>query len=255
MKTLWLKLFLIWGAALLPGQDLEHLPQAQQPPAEVAAGKAQFRQACSFCHGANARGASGPDLIHSTLVSHDVNGNLIGEVVRNGRPAKGMPAFQLPDSQIRALAAYLHAEAQLAFTTYRRGPGEYPVEKLLVGNAAAGKNFFNSKCAECHSATGDLAHIATKYKPIDLQSRIAFPSGAVPTVIVTEPSGEVFTGSQVYADEFTISLKDKNGWIHTWNRRLVKVEIHDPLAAHEKLLSTYTDKELHNLFAYLETFK
>ncbi len=233
-------------------------PDTVQKPAEspeVAAGKALFQQNCSFCHGANARGASGPDLIHSTLVSHDVNGDLVGQVVRNGRPEKGMPAFQLTETQIRAIADYLHSEAHLASTTYQRGPGEYPLDKLLVGNATAGKAFFETKCVQCHSPAGDLAHLATKYKPIDLQSRIAFPSGAVPIVTVTELSGKVFVGSQVYSDEFVISLRDKNNWIHTWDRKLVKVEIKDPLAAHEKLLSTYTDENLHDLFAYLETLK
>jgi cytochrome c oxidase cbb3-type subunit 3 len=35
----------------------------------------------------------------------------------------------------------------------------------------------------------------------------------------------------------------------------VKVEIVDPLAAHEKLLRQYTDDNIHDLFAYLETLK
>ncbi|MBV8864527.1 MAG: c-type cytochrome [Acidobacteriaceae bacterium] len=243
---------ILLSAAFVFAQDPDSAEKLAASP-EVAGGRAVFQQNCSFCHGIKARGASGPDLIHSSLVSHDVNGDLVGQVVRNGRPDKGMPAFQLTETQIRAIAAYLHSEAHLASTTYQRGPGDYPLEKLLVGNAASGKVFFKAKCAECHSPTGDLAHIATKYKPIDLQSRIAFPSGAVPTVTVTDSAGKVFTGSQVYADEFVISLRDKNNWIHTWNRNLVKIEIKDPLAAHENLLSTYTDENLHDLFAYLET--
>ena len=228
---------------------------AQDPDREIAAGKSQFSQTCGFCHGANARGASGPDLIHSSLVSHDVNGDLIGQVVHNGRPDKGMPAFQLSDDQVKAIAAYLHSEAKLASTVYARGPGDYPLDKLLVGNAAAGKRYFAEKCTGCHSATDDLAHIATKYKPVDLQSRIAYPSGSVPTVTVTEPSGKVSTGSEVYSDEFNISLRDKNNWFHSWNRKLVQVDVQDPLAAHAKLLFTYTDENLHDLFAYLETLK
>ncbi len=245
---------LLLSSAFAFAQDPDSAEKSAAPP-EVTAGKAVFQQNCSFCHGANARGASGPDLIHSTLVSHDVNGDLIGQVVRNGRPDKGMPAFQLTEGQIHSIATFLHEQAHLAATTYARGPGEYPLEKLLVGNAAAGKAFFEAKCAQCHSPTGDLAHIATKYKPIDLQSRIAFPSGAVRIVTITEPSGKVFTGSQVYSDEFVISLRDKNNWIHSFNRKLVKVDIKDPLTAHEKLLSTYTDENLHDLFAYLETLK
>ncbi|MBV9669664.1 MAG: c-type cytochrome [Acidobacteriales bacterium] len=223
----------------------------------VAAGKAQFQQTCGFCHGANARGASGPDLIRSPLVSHDEKGNLIGPVIRNGRPDKGMPAFSLSDDQIQAIAAYLHNEAKLAYSVYSRGPGDYSLEKLLVGSAEAGKRFFagEGKCIQCHSAGGDLSHIATKYKPIELQSRIVFPSGAVPSVTVTEVSGKSYSGEETYSDEFTIALRDKNGWTYSWNRNTVKVEESEPLAAHVRLLSTYTDQNIHDLFAYLETLK
>lgn len=224
---------------------------------DVAAGKRQFAQTCGFCHGPNGRGASGPDLLRSSLVSHDVNGNLIGDVIRNGRSGKGMPAFPLSDAEIKGIADFLHAEAKLAASVTQRTPSEYPLEKLLVGNAEAGKAYFNGagKCSECHSVTGDLAHIASKYKPFDLQTRIVFPSGAVPKVSVTDKSGRQFSGDQAYSDEFLIALRDTRGWVHTWKRGDVKVEVEDPLARHEELLRAYTDRNIHDLFAYLETLK
>lgn len=242
---------------LLFAQDPDDAARQQQVNAAVAAGQAQFAQTCGFCHGPDGRGASGPDLIRSSLVSHDVNGNLIGAVVRNGRPQKGMPAFQLSDTQIENIAAFLHAQANSAASVAQRIPSEYPLKKLLVGNAEAGQAYFNGagRCTSCHSVTGDLQHIALKYKPFDLQTRIAFPSGLKPTLTVTDASGKTFTGEQVYADEFSITLRDSSGWRHTWDRKTVKVEVHDPLTAHEKLLQTYTDADLHNLFAYLETLK
>lgn len=245
------------AAACMMAQDADDIARQQANAASSSAGKALFQQNCAFCHGPDARGASGPDLIRSTLVSHDINGELIGQVVRNGRSQKGMPAFQFSDVQIHRIADFLHSEAKTASTVARRIPQDYPVETLLVGNAEAGKAYFNGdgKCAQCHSPARDLAHIATKYKPIDLQSRIVFPAGPNPRVTVTDASGKKFEGEQVYADEFLISLRDSSGWTHTWNRALVKVEIHDPLAAHVALLSTYTDKNIHDLFAYLETLK
>jgi cytochrome c oxidase cbb3-type subunit 3 len=238
-------------------QDADDIREQQANIASNAAGKKLFQQNCAFCHGPDARGASGPDLIRSTLVSHDSNGDLIGQVVRNGRPQKGMPAFPLSDVEIHQIANFLHSEAKTASTVARRIPSEYPVQNLLVGNADSGKAYFNGagKCSECHSPAGDLAHIATKYKPIDLQGRIVFPSGASPSVTVTDDAGKEFKGQQVYADEFLISLRDASGWTYTWNRSLVKVEIRDPLAAHVALLATYTDKDIHDLFAYLETLK
>ncbi len=187
------------------------------------AGKAIFQQNCSFCHGRDGRGASGPDLIRSNLVSHDVNGDLIGQVVHNGRPEKGMPAFQLPDSQIQQIAEFLHEQAKLASTVAKRIPTEYPLEKLLVGNADAGKEYFNGagKCAQCHSPAGDLAHIASKYKPFELQSRIVFPSGVNPTASVTDSSGHRFTGEVVYSDEFLVTVRSSDGTPRTWNRHPV----------------------------------
>lgn len=241
--------------ALLLAQDPDDEARQQATSAAVAAGKIQFQQTCGFCHGPDARGASGPDLIRSAILSHDVNGDLIGPVIRNGRPEKGMPAFQLSDSQIRSIAAFLHAQANVAASVARRIPSEYPLSKLLVGSAPQGLEYFNEHCSHCHSATGDLAHIATKYKPFDLQTRIAFPSGAKPAVTVIDDHGTHFEGELEYADEFILTLRDKDGWRHTWQREAITAQIHDPLAQHEKLLKSYTDSNLHDLFAYLETLK
>ena len=73
-------------APLLGAQDPDDVKPQAPGTAEETAGKAVFQQTCGFCHGPDGRGASGTDLLHSSLVSHDVGGNLIGEVVRKGRP-------------------------------------------------------------------------------------------------------------------------------------------------------------------------
>src|SRR5580700_11876913 len=65
----------------------------------VERGRKQFVESCGFCHGADATGARGPDLMRSALVAHDVKGDLIGPVIHQGRPDKGMPAFPLSDEQ------------------------------------------------------------------------------------------------------------------------------------------------------------
>ena len=78
--------------------------------------------------------------------------------------------------------------------------------------------------------------------------------GAI-TLTVTTSSGEKFNGMQDHLDEFTVSLWDSEGWYHSWPCREVKVKVHDPIAAHIKLLPKYTQADVHNLFAYLETLK
>ena len=238
---------------------------AQETPANGTAavdrGRPLFGQFCGFCHGPDATGARGPDLVRSPLVAHDVNGNLIGEVIRQGRPDKGMPpAATITDEQVADIAAFLHARA--AEAVHSAGvPRSYPVEKLLTGNADAGKAFFNGAggCKNCHSPTGDLAGIATKYSSIDLEAHMLYPgkgqATAHPTAVVTLPSGEQIQGPLVHADDFMVSLRDASGWYHSFPRERVKVELENPLGAHRELLGKLKQADVHNLFAYLETLK
>jgi len=222
----------------------------------VERGHKQFEQSCGFCHGPDATGARGPDLVRSPLVAHDVKGDKIGEVIRIGRADKGMPAMTIADEQILDVAAYLHARAAEALKS-NRVPSAYPVEKLLVGNPEAGKTYFNGAggCNACHSPTGDLAAIATKYPPIDLQARMLYPKGKRPVAVVTLPSGEQVKGAVVHADDFVIALRDSSGWYRSFTRDRVKVELQDPLEAHRELLDKITQAEVRNLFAYLESLK
>src|SRR5882762_7020931 len=141
-------------------------------------GRKQFEQSCGFCHGPDATGARGPDLMRSPLVAHDVKGEQIGQVIRQGRPDKGMPAMPLDDAQIQDVAAFLHARTAESIGS-ARVPKVYPIEKLLTGSAGAGKIFFSGTggCDKCHSPSGDLAGIATKLYPMDLEARMLYPGG------------------------------------------------------------------------------
>src|SRR5688572_33078638 len=84
-----------------------------RPPAEPAAlerGKAVYGTYCTFCHGADIRGGDGgPSLLRSGVVLDDQNGELIGPVVLNGRPDRGMPKFALTPAQISDIATFLHS--------------------------------------------------------------------------------------------------------------------------------------------------
>src|SRR6266581_5559988 len=153
-------------------------PQSVSQDPAVERGHKQFEQACGFCHGPEATGARGPDLVRSPLVAHDVKGDKLGEIIRLGRPDKAMPAMPLTDEQVLDIAAYLHARAAEALNS-GGVPSKYPIEKLLTGDPGAGKVFFNGAggCKNCHSPTGDLATIATKYSPIDLQAHMLYPGG------------------------------------------------------------------------------
>jgi cytochrome c oxidase cbb3-type subunit 3 len=249
-------------APLVSAQPPGPPPRPPAPLSDTAAverGRTQFKSSCGFCHGDDATGNRAPDLVRYELMGHDVNGDLLKPVIRNGRPDKEMPAFPtLSDATIADIIVFLHKQAYDAM--HSNGiPNDYPLAKLLTGNAADGKAYFNGAggCSGCHSPTGDLAGVAKRYGPVGLQQRFLYPSfGARITATVTLKDGQKIEGRVVHHDEFEIAITGPDGWFRSWNISEVKaVEIHDPLTAHRALMEKYSDKNVHDLFAYLETLQ
>lgn len=247
---------LLAGIPLFAGQGQK--PAAQTfPPALIENGQALFLQQCAFCHGRDAGGGeTGPDLTRSKLVGEDVGGDKIGAVIRNGRPEKGMPRFSLSDQEIAGLVAFIHNQKTKA-DLQEGGRRGVDVEDLQTGNVEAGKRYFNGagKCSSCHSPTGDLAGVAQRYQGLKLEERMLYPEGAHAKVTVTLPSGQTQTGRLVYHDEFTVGMRDDSGWYHSWPVSVVKYSIDAPVEAHADLLAKYTDDDIHNLMAYLQTLR
>jgi cytochrome c oxidase cbb3-type subunit 3 len=241
----------------------------QHPPADPAVvdrGKALYGVNCNFCHGSDARGGEGgPNLLRSDLVLNDKNGEAITPVVQNGKGE--MPRLNLTSQQISDIAAYIHSFRVGGYDISRMTP-----PSILVGDATAGEAVFHTKCASCHSASGDLKGIASKITdPKIMQNTFLMPGGGgrggrgggtgtpVPptTVTVTPASGPKTEGRLVRIDDFTVTLLDSDGVQRTIRRDgdTSKVEIHDALKPHRDLLPTYTDKDIHNLTSYLVTLK
>ena len=81
-------------------------------------------------------------------------------------------------------------------------------------------------------------------------------SGA-PTVTVTLLSGETIEGRLVRIDDFLVTVGLADGTTRTFSRDgdVPKVEVHDPMKAHRDLMAVYTDKDIHDVTAYLVTLK
>ena len=224
----------------------------------IGSGRAFFQKNCGFCHAPDATGGRGPDLVRSPLVAHDVNGDLIANVIRQGRPEKGMPALALSGHEIEGIVAFLHARAKEAI--HSSGiPRAYPLKRLLTGNAEQGRNFFNGAggCAKCHSATGDLAGISRKYSSIELEAHALYPDEQPILATVTLPSGGHLSGVVAHIDDFIIAIRvdERNGWYRSFPRDEVTVTLKDPLSAHRELLPKLTQEQMHDLFAYLYSLK
>src|SRR5581483_2542297 len=242
--------------------DTATTPARTYPPELVQKGASLFRQNCAFCHGRDAGGGeSGPDLTRSKLVSTDVDGEKIGPVVRNGRPDKGMPHFELSDEEIGSLIAFIHTQRKkmLAGGNASRPGGRKGVDPadLQTGNVEAGKRYFNGDggCSNCHSPTGDLAGIASRYQGLQLEERMLYPRHAKAKVTVTLPSGEAVSGTLAYLDEFTIGLIDPTNTYRAWRVRDVQYKVDAPADAHVAQFEKYTDDDIHNLMAYLQTLR
>jgi cytochrome c oxidase cbb3-type subunit 3 len=183
-----------------------------------------------------------------------------------------MPAFDsLTDSQVVDISAFIRSQNVPA-------PGRgTPLTAQVVGDPKAGEAFFNGagKCSTCHSVTGDLQGIGSKYDVITLQGHIVLPRGSggwpslktpfevsnppnVPRIVtITEANGKVTTGELVSISDFDVITRDKDGIRHTFarNGEVPKITIKDPLQAHVDMMPHLTDAEMHDLTAYLVTVK
>jgi cytochrome c oxidase cbb3-type subunit 3 len=250
----------LWGVGMIltaltaPGLSAQGRGGPPPDPAAVERGKGFFSANCSFCHGSQAQGTNqAPGLVRNTFVNQDRNGSVLGPIIKEGRPAKGMPAFgALPPETIADIIAFLRSRVLEA-------RGVLPDTALLVGDAKAGQAYFNGagKCNTCHSPAGDLSGIGTKYRPLALTAAFLTPAATKPIEVkVTPSSGPPVTGKLRYLDEFIVSLDDASGEYRTWTRENTKaVEVFDPLAGHLALLPKYSDTDIHNLLAYLVTLK
>jgi cytochrome c oxidase cbb3-type subunit III len=231
---------------------------------QVQKGQSLFATQCAFCHGRDAAGGeTGPDLTSSELVEKDVNGNEIAPVVRSGRIDKGMPPFNLSDTELAAVVAFIH-DQKIKMESHAGRRRSVQPEDLQTGNAEEGKQYFNGAggCAKCHSASGDLAGVANRFRGLALLERMLYPSGrragpssSPATVTVSLPSGETVTGKFAYRDEFVIGLVDSSGWYRSWFKSNVKFKVNDPLEAHSEQLGKYTEEDMHNVLAYLQTLR
>lgn len=220
-------------------------------------GKGIFQQNCAFCHGRDAMGGeSGPDLTRSKLVVSDSGGDKISNVVLNGRIEKKMPAFNFSHDELQAVVAFLHAQVASA-AGMKGGRRGVDVEDLQTGNVAAGKQYFEGAggCVKCHSATGDLAGVASKYEGLQLEERMLYPKDVKSKVKVTAPGGKEMSGELAYLDEFTVGLRDADGMYHSWQIRDVKYAVDAPVEAHAAQFPKYTDEDIHNLMAYIQTMR
>lgn len=215
---------------------------------------------CARCHGDDARGtANGPDMTRSEAVLHDRRESLHGKEL--GPLLYTLPghSYHFNDAQLNDLSSFLDLQISKIL---RSGYNDQP-QDLLSGNAKAGEAYFNGAgtCTQCHSATGNLKGVASKYTVAALQQKWLFPGSGFAVKLrkqaaVTPPGGQTYSGDVVRIDDFNVTIRGTDGASRTFSRTPgTKVIVTDPFAAHNALLRKYTDADIHNVTAYLETLK
>lgn len=230
---------------------------AEPDKAAAARGAPLFQQNCAFCHGQNARGATGPSLITSDEVLSDDHGERLAPFLKTGRPDKGMPAFAtMSDDQLKEIAEFLHLQVEEVANR-----GTYHVLNILVGDVSKGQTYVMTHCMKCHTAA-TFAHIGSNFRsPEQLQRGWIWPSRSennklAVTAIVKQPDGATVTGRVMQSSDFRITLVDSAGQTHVIDRGPgVEVKMNDPLEAHQEMVQTLTNNDMHDITAYLATLK
>lgn len=214
----------------------------------------------------------GPNLLRSQVTLSDHDGELIIPVIEGGRQAGGMPPIPMSPEDAKAVAAYVRSVVATIGNQGRPPSIGKAAPSVLVGDAAAGAAYFAAKCANCHSPTGDLAGIASRIPDAKVLQNLwvgaagrrrntSQNAGAsarrTVTASVVLPSGEKLDGQLLRIDDFFVTVGLNDGTARTIRREgnIPKVEVVDPMQEHRNLLAVYTDKDLHDVTAYLVTLK
>ncbi len=220
--------------------------------AAAARGVSLFVKNCAFCHGQTAHGATGPSLITSDMVLADDHGEHLAPFLKKGSPEKGMPAFAtMSDQQLTDIAEFLHVRVEDVANR-----GAYQVLNILVGNAAKGKVYVEGHCMSCHTVE-TFAHIASKFRsPEQLQRNWIWPAHDANITANVKTSSGTISGRVKLISDFRVTLVYGSGEMRTIDRGPgVEVQINDPLAAHQEMVMTLKNDDMHNVTAYLETLK
>jgi cytochrome c oxidase cbb3-type subunit 3 len=241
----------------------------------VARGKTLFEANCASCHASDFRGTpKGVNIVRSGIALRDQHGELIGEEL-----GKHNPPITLVAADNVATAEYIHAMLATAGRQGRPLGGDPSGLELnvLVGDVNAGKTYFGAHCASCHSITGDMQGIGTRYadNPRGLQGdwvagtgggggrgggRGGRGGGGGQQATVTLANGQKVQGTLVKRTDFLVVMTLPDGTRKEWTRvnDIPSVDVVDPQAAHKKMVLEMDDpenKNMHDVTAYLATLK
>ncbi len=217
-----------------------------------SAGASLFRGNCAFCHGSNASGGRGPNLLGA--LSHSDHPEALEKVIKEGVPGSAMPGFDFEPEELAALLSYLK--------TVRQGNGS---TARVPGDPVAGRAVYAKQgCSGCHMVNGegsvlgpDLSRAGGARSYDYLKESILTPSADIPdefrAVRVVTADGKTISGIRINEDTFTLQLRLLDQSFHSFTKATLRT-IEYPI---ESLMPPYklSEADLTNLLAYLTTLR
>lgn len=257
-STLWLALVFQVTGGLLLGQERSATHPAGTNPhlgdkASIRSGMALYRVRCGDCHGLDASGYRGPDLV--AVLGGGATDEGLFQTIRKGVPGTEMPSSNAPDDDLLIIIAYLRNLGTVA-------PPESP-----IGNVESGERLFASQCSSCHRVAGrggrlgpDLTRIGAARSRAALVREILTPSEWVPsayeTVTVVTKDGQRIRGTKKNEDVFSIQVMDVRERIQGY----LKSDLQEVIYEKSSLMPAYgpgrlNESELNDLVGYLNTLR
>jgi len=220
----------------------------------AASGKQTFETICAGCHGLDGQGGErGPNIVSRPEVRKLSDRELL-QLLREGRPAKGMPPFgPLGDAQLASVMSHLRG---------LQGKGG---AAALPGDPVAGKELFfgNAGCSSCHMIRGtggflgaDLSSYGGNVSPADMRGAILSPNKENDprrrAVTVTTEDGKTFMGIVRNEDNFSLQLQATDGSFHLFSKSALKsVDVQSQSLMPADYGSKLSSKQLDDLINYL----
>ena len=236
--------------AALVGRELVGVRNQTAAQLNRAQGQKSFARLCGGCHGADGRGTEqGPALVGNRRVRARSIEKL-RDLIHNGIPALGMPAFPLPARELTEIAAFVHALNAPA------------AESALTGDPAPGEKLFfgRGQCASCHMVQGrgkpigpDLSNVGAERTAEEIRAALLEPDAQITPgyelVTVRLRNGKSVRGFARGRSNFDIRLQDLEGNFDLLEESQIASivdEKHSLMPA-----AKVTSEELHDLMVYL----
>lgn len=217
---------------------------------DAEAGRKQFASLCAGCHGVDGGGGEyGPNIVDMRRFGESPERD-VADVIKNGIPDSGMPAFALPQKDIDALVAFVHA--------LRAPAADHPAP----GDAAAGERYFfgEGKCSGCHMVKGrggelgpDLSNIGRERRLGQITQALRNPGASTVSgyrvASLRLRDGSTLRGLVKNESNYDLQLQTLDGKLQLLEREQIAEETREPAPLMPPAKGT--DEELRDVLAYL----